>query len=73
MVELVCNDNEITTKAIFRTFLLRVGEGTESENESNMIHLDSKYIVRGQTIADLADTIYADIKVKYDDGDYRIE
>ena len=34
-----------------RDFLLRVGEGTESENESNMIHLDSKYIVRGQTIA----------------------
>ena len=54
----------------FSDFLLRVGEGTEPENESNMIHLDSKYVVRGQTIADLADTIYTDIKVKYNDRDY---
>ena len=35
-----------------------------------MIHLDSKYVVPGQTIADLADTIYTDIKVKYNDRDY---
>ena len=44
----------------FSDFLLRVEEGTEPENESNMIHLNSKYVVRGQTIADLEDIIYAD-------------
>ena len=51
----------------FSDFLQRVGEGTEPENESNLIHLDSKNVIRGQTIADLADTIYADIKVKYNE------
>ena len=54
----------------FSDFLLRVGEGTEPVKESNMIYLDSKYVVRSQTIADLADTIYGDIKDKYNDRDY---
>ncbi|KAI6661988.1 hypothetical protein LOD99_9658 [Oopsacas minuta] len=36
----------------FSDFLFRVEEGTEPENESNMIHLDAKYIVRGETIGD---------------------
>ena len=48
----------------FSEFLLRVGEGTEPENDSNMIHFDAKYVVRGETIADLAANVYADIKAK---------
>ena len=54
----------------FSELLLRVGEGTEPENESNMIHLDAKYVVRGENIANLAGNIYADIKEKYSDRDY---
>ena len=53
----------------FSEFLLRV-EGTEPENDSNMIHLDAKYVVRGETIADLAANVYANIKEKYNNGDY---
>ena len=54
----------------FSNLLLRVGEGTEPENESNMIHLDAKYVVRGENIANLASNISADIKEKYGDRDY---
>ena len=35
-----------------------------------MIHLDAKYVVRGETIADLAANVYADIKEKYNNRDY---
>ena len=51
----------------FSELLLRVGEGIEPENESNMIHLDAKYVVHGENIANLAGNIYADIKEKYSD------
>ena len=34
-----------------------------------MIHLDAKYVVRGETIADLAAKVYADIKEKYNNRD----
>ena len=35
-----------------------------------MIHLDAKYVVRGETIADLPANVYADIKEKYNNRDY---
>ena len=35
-----------------------------------MIHLDEKFVVRGETIEDLATTIYRDITDKYNDRDY---
>ena len=54
----------------FSDFLLRVGEGTEPHNEDNMIHVDEKFIVRGETFADLATTIYSDIKENYQNRDY---
>ena len=38
----------------FSDFLLRVGEGTEPQNEDNMVHTDEKFIVNGETFADLA-------------------
>ena len=41
----------------FSELLLRVGEGTETENESKMIHLDAKYVVRGENFANLAGNI----------------
>ncbi|KAI6652921.1 hypothetical protein LOD99_3998 [Oopsacas minuta] len=44
--------------------------GTEPVNESNMIHLDAKYVVCGETIGDLAANIIGDIKEKYNDRDY---
>ena len=42
----------------FSDFLLRVGEGTEPQNEDNMVHINEKFIVDGETFADLATTIY---------------
>ena len=54
----------------FSDFLLRVGEGIEPHDDNNMIHLDEKFVVRGETIEDLATTIYRDITDKYNDRDY---
>ena len=54
----------------FSNFLLRVGEGTESHNEDNMVHIDEKFIVRGETFAYLATTIHSDIKKNYQNCDY---
>ena len=51
----------------FSDLLLRIGEGAEPENESNMIHLDAKYVVRGENIANLVGNIYTDINEKYSD------
>ena len=53
----------------FSDFLLRVGEGTEAHNEDNMVHIDEKFIVRGETFADFATTIYSDIKENYQNRD----
>ena len=50
--------------------MLRVGEGTEPQNEDNMVHIDDKFIVNGETFADLATTIYSDIKEDYQNRDY---
>ena len=54
----------------FSDFLLRVGEGTEPQNEDNMVHINEKFIVRGETSADLATAIYSDIKENYQNRDY---
>ena len=43
----------------FSDFLLRVGEGTKPHSEDNMIHINEKFKVRGETFADLATTIYS--------------
>ena len=51
-------------------FLLRVGEGTEPHNEDNMIHINEKLIVRGETYAESATTIYSDIMENYQNRDY---
>ena len=47
-----------------------VGEGTEPENENNMIHLPQPFVVRGNSIGDLITAVYGDIKVNYDYLDY---
>ena len=54
----------------FSDFLLRVGEGTEPQNEEDMVHINEKFIVNGETFADLATTIYSDIKENYQNRDY---
>ena len=54
----------------FSDLLLRVEEGTEPHDENNMIHLDHKYVVRGEYIGDLATAIYGNIKEHFNDRDY---
>ena len=54
----------------FSDFLLRVGEGIEPHDDNNIIHIDERFIVRGETIEDLSTTKYRDIKEKYNDRDY---
>ena len=54
----------------FSDFLLRVGEGTEPHNEDDMVHINEEFIVRGETFAYLATTIYSDIKENYQNRDY---
>ena len=54
----------------FSDFLLRVGEGTEPHNEENMVHINEKFLVRGETFADLVTAIYSDIKENYQNRDY---
>ena len=54
----------------FSDFLLRVGEGTEPHSEDNMVHINEKFIVRGETFADLATTIYSCFKENYQNRDY---
>ena len=47
----------------FSKFLLRVGEGTEPEDENHMIHVDHKFVVAGESVSDLVAATYGDIKV----------
>ena len=63
-----CQDHEEVSN--FSDLLLRVGEGNEPHDENNMIHLDHKYVVRGESIADLATAIYCNIKEHFNDRDY---
>ena len=37
---------------------LRVGEGTELEDEDHMIHINDKFIVPGNDISDLVSSVY---------------
>ena len=54
----------------FYDFLLRVGEGTEPQNEDNMVHINERFMVRCETFSDLATTIYSEIKENYQNPDY---
>ena len=54
----------------FSNFLLRVGEGTEPEDDNQMIHIDNKFVVPGDSIKDLVTSVYGDIKENYADRDY---
>ena len=54
----------------FSDFLLRVGEGTEPENENHMIHLDQRFVVPGGSAADLVTAVYGDIRQYYNDAEY---
>ena len=49
----------------FSNFLLRVGEGTELEDENHMIHIDDKFVVPGNDISDLVSSVYGDIVNNY--------
>ena len=54
----------------FSDFLLRVGEGTEPENENHMIHFDQRFVVPGGSAADLVTAVYSDIRQYYNDAEY---
>lgn len=45
----------------FSNILLRVGEGTEPEDDNQMIHIDTRYIIPGNSIADLVTSLYGNI------------
>ena len=49
----------------FSNFLLRVGEGTEPEDFNQMIHIDTRYIIPGNSIADLVTSVYGNIYEHY--------
>ena len=51
-------------------FLLRVGEGTEPDDENQMIHVDHNFVVAGESVSDLVAATYGDIKVNYNNPDY---
>ena len=42
-------------------FILRVGEGTEPEDENQMIHIDPRFVVPGNDISGLVSAVYGDI------------
>ena len=46
-------------------FLLRVGEGTEPEDEDLMIHIDPKFVVPGNDISGSVSAVYGDIVNNY--------
>ena len=49
--------HEVSEVSDFSTFLLRVGEGTEPEDGNQMIHIDTKYTIPGDSIADLVASV----------------
>ena len=51
--------HEVSEVSEFSNFLLGVGEGTEPEDENQMIHIDTKYIIPGDSIADLVASVMA--------------
>ena len=54
----------------FSDFLLRVGEGTEPENENHIIHLDQRFVVPGGSAANLVTAVNGDIRQYYNDAEY---
>ena len=46
-------------------FPLRVGEGIEPEDENQMVHIDTKYIIPGDSIADLVISVYGNLHKNY--------
>ena len=53
----------------FFNFSLRVGEGTEPEDDNQMIHIDNKFVVPGNSITDLITSVYGNINENYADRD----
>ena len=51
-------------------FLLRVGEGTEPEDDNKMIHIDTRYIMAGNSIGDLVNSVYGNIYEHYAQHQY---
>ena len=49
----------------FSNFLLRVGEGTEPEDENQMIHIDKRFVVPGVHVSGLVSSVYGDIVNNY--------
>ena len=62
--------HEVSEVNEFSNFLLRVGEGTEPEDENQMIHIDTKYIIPGDSIADLVTSVYGNFHENYADHEY---
>ena len=62
--------HEVSEVSEFSNFLLRVGEGTEPEDENQMIHIDTKYIIPGDSIADLVTSVYGNFHENYADHEY---
>ena len=54
----------------FSNFLLRVGEGTEPENEEQMIHLDERFVVPGENLSDLVTSVDGNIHKNCTDCDF---
>ena len=54
----------------FSNFLLRVGEGTEPEDDNQMIHIDNKFVVPGDSITDLVTSVFGNLNENYADRDY---
>ena len=64
------SSREVSEVSEFSNFLLRVGEGTEPEDENQMVHIDTKYIIPGDFIEDLVTSVYANLHENYADHEY---
>ena len=49
----ILSSREVSEVSEFSNFLLRAGEGTEPEDENQMVHIDTKYIIPGDSICRL--------------------
>ena len=56
-MKLTINMRPQTQDTELSNFLLRVGEGTEPQDCNQMIHIDNKYIISGNSIADLVTSV----------------
>ena len=62
--------HEVSEVSQFSNFLLTVGEGTEPENENQMVHIDTKYIIPDDSIADLVTSVYGNLHENYADHEF---